>query len=48
MVDREEYDEETTETEYDEINKLSWYLLEKNKNVRRIKIKNRNPFKWIL
>jgi hypothetical protein len=39
MIDRDEYDEETDETEIDEINKLSWYLLENYKNeIRRIKI----------
>jgi hypothetical protein len=27
MIDRDEYAEETDETEIDEINKLSWYLL---------------------
>jgi hypothetical protein len=32
MIDRDEYDEETSETETDEINKISWYLLENCKN----------------
>jgi hypothetical protein len=26
MIDRDEYDEETTDTDIDEINKISWYL----------------------
>jgi hypothetical protein len=26
MIERDEYDEETTDTDIDEINKISWYL----------------------